>query len=350
MVEKMRVAMLLPSLEKKGPVIVALNLAGQLRKSGIEVKIFYLRKSEEPIATDLDVERVTFGKVASFRDYDVVHSHSLRPDLVLALYSFFKPRRQKLVSTIHNIVYKDLLFDYGRVVAAVFTCVWIFAWSRLDLKISLSNFARTYYQRFRLKTVVINNGIPIPQLKQVTSHRKDEPDTIRLVSTSSLSKRKNIGVILRCLALDKRLKLTLVGEGAERENLMLLANDVGVAERVQMVGFQEDIYDYLVNSDIFVLSSYSEGHPLGLVEAASVGLPSVISNIPETKEFFSDNAIKRFDPDNERELLCAILACLGQYSMLSTAIKTVFHRKYTAEKMAQNYEHVYRTLAGFENE
>jgi len=69
--------------------------------------------------------------------------------------------------------------------------------------------------------------------------------------------------------------LRIIGEGPERERLMLLARDLGVAHCVQVGPAVRDIAAALREADLFVLSSRYEGFPNALLEAMACGLPAV---------------------------------------------------------------------------
>lgn len=81
----------------------------------------------------------------------------------------------------------------------------------------------------------------------------------------------------------RRLRLVLVGDGGEAQNLRAAAADLG--ERIVFTGHVDDPWPYYCLADVFALPSYSEGSPLALFEAMSAGLPivaSAVGGIPET--------------------------------------------------------------------
>ena len=78
--------------------------------------------------------------------------------------------------------------------------------------------------------------------------------------------------------------LLLVGGGEEKNRLLNLAEELGIAQNIEWVGRTSKIQDYLSRMDIFVLSSLYEGFGLVLLEAMNVGVPIVASDnsaIPE---------------------------------------------------------------------
>ena len=109
----------------------------------------------------------------------------------------------------------------------------------------------------------------------------DEGDYL-LTFVGELSARKNQIFLIDCA---KRLieqglpiRLMLVGEGAERENLEAEIRRLGLSDRVILTGNQEPIWPYLSVADLYVSASRIEGLPFNLMEAMACGLPIVASD------------------------------------------------------------------------
>jgi glycosyltransferase involved in cell wall biosynthesis len=71
------------------------------------------------------------------------------------------------------------------------------------------------------------------------------------------------------------LRLIILGDGPERAVLEGFARDLGIDHRVEFMGFRMDRFRFLVNADLFLLSSITEGFPNALVEAVAAGIPAV---------------------------------------------------------------------------
>lgn len=63
------------------------------------------------------------------------------------------------------------------------------------------------------------------------------------------------------------------------EKIKILAKQLGVEDRVIFLGLRDDIPKILKASDLFVMSSFSEGTSLSLIEAMAARLPVVVSNV-----------------------------------------------------------------------
>jgi Glycosyltransferase len=115
------------------------------------------------------------------------------------------------------------------------------------------------------------------------------------VTTCRLVPIKNLGRLIEAFGglvranSDKNLRLRIVGDGPERENLEKEIRDKGLENRVEILGFQEDIWPFLFESDIFILPSLREGSSVSLAEAMTVGLPSIVTQIGGASEILGES-------------------------------------------------------------
>ncbi len=78
---------------------------------------------------------------------------------------------------------------------------------------------------------------------------------------------------------DAHLTLLIVGDGPERSALVNLARELKISSRVIFAGFQSPATDYMAIMDIFLLPSLSEGTSMTLLEAMSLGIPCIVSDV-----------------------------------------------------------------------
>ena len=71
------------------------------------------------------------------------------------------------------------------------------------------------------------------------------------------------------------IDLVIVGDGQEKGNLMHQINDLGLKDRVFLVGSKTNLQDYYSQAKLFVLPSRNEGYPNALIEAMSFGCPCI---------------------------------------------------------------------------
>ncbi|QQR64863.1 glycosyltransferase [Candidatus Kaiserbacteria bacterium] len=122
----------------------------------------------------------------------------------------------------------------------------------------------------------------------IDAHQND----IWLVSTGEHTHNKNLGALVYALWQMKQLShtnlfLTLMSDGEERTRLEHLVRIYGLNEQVFFTGFVPEARTFLKAFDAFLLPSWKEGFPYGLLEAGAAELPVIASSvggIPEVIE------------------------------------------------------------------
>lgn len=88
---------------------------------------------------------------------------------------------------------------------------------------------------------------------------------------------------------DREISLKIVGDGPERVNLEKRIREKRLEHRVEILGFQENVWPYLANSDAFILPSLREGSSVSLAEAMTVGLPSIVTQVGGAAEVLGNS-------------------------------------------------------------
>lgn len=90
--------------------------------------------------------------------------------------------------------------------------------------------------------------------------------------------------LIKAVAPLQRVKLVIVGDGPQRHNLEKLITQMGLGEKVKLVGARDDVEKIYPALDIFALPSRHEALGTALLEAQSSGVPVVgsrVGGIPE---------------------------------------------------------------------
>ena len=127
----------------------------------------------------------------------------------------------------------------------------------------------------------------------------------------------------------------VVGGGELERSLKELAVELSVGDRVTFAGQQPDVTPWLAQSRVFVLTSESEGLSLALMEAMTVGLPCVVSNVGELGELVEHGRTGFLVDEDSPEAFCFFLQqLLNSESVIrkfSEASKIAASRLTTAE-------------------
>lgn len=137
---------------------------------------------------------------------------------------------------------------------------------------------------------------------------------IRLVTTGALRPLKNHGDALAALALlPERYRLTLAGNGEERDLLAGRARELGVAHRVRFLGRIPDVGELLAEADALVHPSRAETFGLSLIEAAGAGVPVAALPVPALDELVPTLVPGALAAESTpRALADAVLAVTGE--------------------------------------
>jgi len=141
-----------------------------------------------------------------------------------------------------------------------------------------------------LDVEVISNGIDTEKFKP----KKTKSDKTRLLYVGRVIPLKQIDLIIKGLTkLDKSVVLRIVGDGEQREELVILVNKLGLKDRVEFVG--EVSYDEIEREyqkgDVYVQLSKVEGMSNTVLEAMSCGLPVITTNVGGVSSFVRDNGM-----------------------------------------------------------
>lgn len=139
---------------------------------------------------------------------------------------------------------------------------------------------------------VIPNGYEVDQLAPDDEARRSfrtelgiADDVPLLGMVSRFNPQKDHPNLLRALAklaaADLRFRVALVGRGMTEDNaeLTALADELGLRDRIHLLGRRDDIATVMNGLDIHILSSASEGFPNVVAEAMACGTPCVVTNV-----------------------------------------------------------------------
>jgi glycosyltransferase involved in cell wall biosynthesis len=138
-----------------------------------------------------------------------------------------------------------------------------------------------------LKTRVIHNGVDVSAIETAAPYPKSGPV---LLSAGRLERYKQVDLTLRALALlPDDHSLVITGRGPASGELEALAERLGVADRVRLLGrvSDEELHRWFRTADAYVTMSSNEAYPLTPLEALVGGARVLASDIPAHHEVAS---------------------------------------------------------------
>lgn len=189
------------------------------------------------------------------------------------------------------------------------------------------------------KITTIHNGMALPRNFR-SSHADKGP--LRLVMIARFCPQKDHLTLFRALSdlNDLDWTLDLIGSGPNEISARNAVAELGIESKVTFLGQIANAADYLVKYDIFLLISNWEGFPRSILEAMSVGLPVVASDVGGVRESVVDGKggvlIGRGDVlalknalillSNNRDLRCS-MGCFNQQKFLENFTLAVMYKK-----------------------
>lgn len=182
------------------------------------------------------------------------------------------------------------------------------------------------------KSCVINNAIYIDQNGLNKPPKKNK----EIVAVGRLHRQKNFSMLIKAFSLiaDKYTEYNLIiyGEGELRDKLTEQITELGLQKRVILYGNTKEVYNKILCSELFVLSSDFEGMPNALMEAMALGLPCISTNC---------------SPGGAAELIDnyenGILVNIGDYNELADKMDEVLENDELKEKLSRNAKKILDT-------
>ncbi len=171
-------------------------------------------------------------------------------------------------------------------------------------------------------------------------------EKLRVISVGRISKIKGYDVLIKALSkLSDKVELTLIGDGPELHTLQNQARelgfDVNFASRLE----KEKVVEYLQQSDVYMLTSLSEGMSNSLLEAMSCGLPIVTTPVGGADELLSDNGFI-IEKESEEAILKAVRLYLTNKELrISQGEKSrAIAKKFSWAQVSQDYYQLYQKI------
>lgn len=221
-----------------------------------------------------------------------------------------------------------------------------------DLYLVLSDSWKQYFESIGVKSNIIkvlNNTITPPVTKRV----KRSTDILNLLYLGVIGQRKGIYDILNALKDNKEMfegKVVLrIGGNQEEEKLQACINEYGLQGMVKFEGFVsgEKKIECLNWADVYILPSFNEGLPIGILEAMSYRHPIIstpVGGIPEVvKDGINGIMVK---PGNVQEIAKAISAFVGdkrlveEYGMHSMELVKPYLPETVFATLSEMYSHL----------
>ncbi|MFT6835527.1 MAG: glycosyltransferase involved in cell wall biosynthesis [Francisellaceae bacterium] len=205
------------------------------------------------------------------------------------------------------------------------------------------------------KIEVIYNGIkalePVTdcEIKTLKQELSISAEYVVLGTVARLDPIKNHAMMLEAFSLvvqcKPNTKLIIVGDGELMTALKAQCNKLAISENVIFTGYITNPSRYIQMFDVFLLSSFSEGTSMTLLEAMSAGKPCVVTDAGGNGEIILNNINGLVTPNNDIEAFkSAIMMCQVdaiEFERFGESGLLIFNSRFSSSNMSQNYANIY---------
>lgn len=207
------------------------------------------------------------------------------------------------------------------------------------LKNSIKNYTNN-------EVYVIPNIVDINRFSIVSSNKKRKEFTF--ISICHLKDNKNVDLTIKAfsevLKVYKDSKLIVVGDGSEKSNLIEIAKNLNVIDKIEFVGAvsREKLNSYINKANAFVLPSKYETFGIAYIEALACGLPIITTKCGGPEDFFNEEIGYMIPVGDLKELEKAMIDVIkninkfkGEY--LREYVEDRFSKRIVSEKIIDIY-------------
>ena len=262
----------------------------------IGCRIYSISTSRSPYSKGNIIAIKQIKKLVEKNGYDIVHCHTPLAAMCTRI-ACRKMRKKglKVIYTAHGFhFYKGaplknwlLYYPIEKICAH---------WTDTLININLEDYAFSK-KKMKAKRVeyVPGVGVDTSRFDNVSTGREAKrkeleipEDATIVISIGELNANKNHEAIIRAVAKIPGIYYMIAGKGLLKDYLQNLIDELGISDRVKLVGFRRDIGELLNCADIFAFPSYREGLPVSAMEAMYMGLPVVASDIRGVRDLIEN--------------------------------------------------------------
>jgi len=288
---------------------------------------------------------------------DIIHSHMVHANILIRLIRPFLPK-PKLICTAHSIdetsgkkfgILRELIY---RITDAL---------CDMTTQVSQAGYERYVYKKLAKinKIMYIPNGIdtnvfkPDIHLRQVLRSEMGLGNKFVWVAVGRLEPPKDyfnmINAFSNVVKQFEHTILFIIGDGTLKDSILEEIDKLKLNKYVRLLGIRKDVMRLLNIADGFVLSSSREGLPLVLLEAASIGVPMVVTDVGGNKEIVHESKSGYLVPPKSSNSLSEKMLLLMSKSELERKIMGEYARKLIKEKydiniIVDKWIHLYKFL------
>lgn len=204
------------------------------------------------------------------------------------------------------------------------------------------------------KIVVIPSPIDIDNIITKSNIKENNKEfnnikTRKIIHVGRLEYQKNHELLLRSFKrvtdTIKDVELVLIGKGSLEEELKVLCNNLNIQDKVHFLGFQDNPYYFIKNSDLLVLSSRYEGLPHVVLESLALKVPVLATDcLSGPRDILGDSKYGYLVKNNSVSALSKMMIkLLRNDELLNSKVEAAYERvfDYESKRVVSTYEDLF---------
>lgn len=322
------------------PVLVSLK-KGYLSNYAESLGIRFYLLSDQPFNLLFNIIKLI--KIIKKEKINFIHAHGTKGAALVLLPAFLT--RKKLIYTVHSWSFHNKLnklqFILRRIIEKLI-CKYAFRVifvSEKDFK--LGEFVSTEKKLLIKNGVDVSRFFPLRNTKFRTENGYDEKDFVIGFFSRFTYQKNPLFVIQLIKALvpeisqtKKRFKLLMIGDGELKDQILEEIKKNNLETYCKILEPSFEIEKYLSIVDCYVLPSYWEGMPYGILEAMSCGIPviaSIESNICEISHYNKDCFCEPIDIEAFKNRIIQLANDSNLYFKISENARRTIEENYNIE-------------------
>lgn len=299
-------------------------------------------------------DRALIGKLRALlkqQQIDIIHCHQYTPYVYGALAALFTGVR--IVFTEHGRFYPDSYSWKRRLVNPVLGGL---THSIVAISAATAD-ALGHYEWFSRKSIkVIYNGTSVPTADEAgDDFRADvgiDSEDLVFGTIARFDEIKNLPMMIEGFSnvhqKNPHTKLLMVGDGDERKSLEELVQKFAISDSVIFTGYQSDTAKYMAIIDLYLLTSFSEGTSMTLLEAMANGTCSIVTAVGGNVELIEDQkngvVVASGDTAALAEWMSKLTDAPQQRRQFGEQAKRTYEQKFSVTTMADQYATTYEEV------
>jgi glycosyltransferase involved in cell wall biosynthesis len=240
----------------------------------------------------------SISKYLSENKIKYLHAHLFKSDLLAVLVKKLFNRKIVLLSTKHGYEEKycsNYHRYHGRIHYNLYYFISKYLLANIDKQVAVSKAMSDLYFQLKLtpeRLHFIHHGINIKVLQQTEDGFQYRYADQQLLILGRIEEVKGHTYLFNALPdvikVFPELKLLVIGNGTQQEILQQQAISLGIENNILFLGFQQNPYPFMANSDILVSPSLYESFGLVFIEAFAMQLPVIAFDAPAANEIISN--------------------------------------------------------------